>query len=131
MDLVEVKEREKLNVKKIIFEILKTKFAKYFINTKKSSVILKEWRKHLFNKLNSMKFLAYIDDDGYPKIIPLFQYQAKNSSQLIFLLTDEIAKITEGKKVAIFCINFSTESVLAKGILSHKNFIFAKFRIIA
>lgn len=73
----------------------------------------------LFNGLVFPKFLAYLDPkDGYPIIIPCFQARALEHKTIVFPLTqfkEDIQQIPEGCKIAVFGMDFETETMLVKG----------------
>jgi len=121
MDLVETYGREQLPMAAIIRGALKTKLTKGFTKTRKSSKILKPWAEGLFNRLDSLKFLSYAGNDGFPVIIPVIQCQAADSRRLAFAptaYTDELKEIREGAAVAIFGLTLQMEDVLVRGTFS-------------
>jgi len=73
----------------------------------------------LFNGLVFPKFVAYIDPkDGYPIIIPCFQARALEHKTIIFPLSqfkDDLLQIPKGCKIAVFGMDFETQTLLAKG----------------
>lgn len=121
MDLVEITEKSKLNLGSIGIGAVNTKISKGRWKTNKKEIILKPWSESLFDKIDSLKFLSYIDDDGFPKIIPIIQAQASDNTRIVFSTSPykkELAKIHPGTKVAIFCMNLNMENVLVYGIYS-------------
>ena len=79
---------------------------------------LNSWTRGLFNKLDNLKFLAYVGADGYPVIIPIIQAQAADRRHVIFSLGafgDELAAIPAGATVAVFGLALSMEDVLLRG----------------
>lgn len=74
-----------------------------------------------FNRLDSLKFIAYAGADGFPEIIPLIQCRAVTSESLVFspaVYKDELKKIPEGSEVAVFAMTLEMESVLVRGRFS-------------
>ena len=72
----------------------------------------------MFNKLDNLKFLAFIDTDGFPFIIPVIQAQADGRHGLIFstgVFTDELAAIPRGSPVAVLGMALTMEDVLVRG----------------
>lgn len=117
MDLVETYGREKLPMGAIIAGALKTKIAKG-LAAKKKERVLKVWAEGLFNRLDSLKFLAYVGADGFPVIIPIIQCQAADSGRLAFSTSaygNELARIAKDSKVAIFGMTLQMEDVLVRG----------------
>ncbi len=118
MDLVENYGRENLPMGAIVRAALMTKAAKSLAKTKGKSAILKPWAQGLFNRLDSLKFIAYIGTDGFPVIIPLIQCQAADSRRLAFSLAaygDEVNSIKKGAAAAVFGLTLDMEDVLVRG----------------
>lgn len=118
MDLIETYGREKLPLPGIVLGSIMTKMAKAGAKTGIASPILKPWAEGLFNRLDAVKFLSYIGEDGFPFIIPLIQCQAADSRRLMFAPSaykKELSKIPKGTKVAIFGMTLDMEDVLIRG----------------
>jgi len=119
MDLVKISEKDKLNVKSIAANAVKTQLAKGGIKSNKEQTILKPWAEKLFNKMDALKFLSYIDNDGFPIIIPIIQAQAADSTRIVFATNpykEELVKMKSGEKICIYAMNLDTENVLVEGI---------------
>lgn len=117
-DLLEVSEASPLPMNKVIMEALKTILGKSGLRSGNDGQILSPYAEKLFNGLTSLKFLSYITDDGFPKIIPIIQCQAADSTRLAFsggVFTDELKAIPVGSDVAVFCMNFGIEDILIRG----------------
>jgi hypothetical protein len=83
--------------------------------------ILKPWAEGLFNRLDSIKFLSYIDTDGFPVLIPLIQCQATDSTRLAFsslAYKDELNALRQGSSVAVFGLTLDMEDVLVRGVFT-------------
>jgi hypothetical protein len=118
MDLVETYGREGLPLGRIVMASLVTKAAKGGAKSAEVGRILKPWAEGLFNRLDTLKFLGYIDDEGFPAIVPVIQCQAAGSRRLAFsplAYGDELAAIKEGMQVAIFGMSMQMEDVLVRG----------------
>lgn len=75
----------------------------------------------LAKDLTSLKFLSYIDEDGFPVLLPVLQASMKDEGRIIIPLTaygKEIKKIKIGSKVALFYANLELSSVLFQGYLT-------------
>ena len=71
-----------------------------------------------FNSLSSLKFLAYVDSEGFPVLIPVIQCRASGSGIVRFsaaVYKDELRKIPEGAECAVFAMTLDMESVLVRG----------------
>jgi len=123
MDLLETFGQEALPLAQIAASSIISTAARFAVNTHAKKRILKPWAQGLFNRLGSLKFLSYVDADGYPVIIPIIQCQAAGSGRLVFshfAYPDELAKIPQGASVAVFCITTSMEDVLVRGTYHKK-----------
>lgn len=117
MDLIEHTGKVPLPMPRIILAAVKTIISKFFF-WKKDAEVLNPWTKSLFNKLDNLKFLAYIDQAGYPAIIPVIQTQAAGNQHLIFstgAFTKEIKAIPAGASVACFGLSLDMTDVLTRG----------------
>jgi len=79
--------------------------------------ILKPWARSHLAALGTLKFLAHVDRDGFPRIIPVVPvYPAGN--RLLFVPTvhrDELEAIDAGTSIAVLALNLQMESVLVRG----------------
>lgn len=119
MDLVETYGRESLPIAKIVMSSLLTMASRSRAKANLSDPILKPWAYKVFNRLDSLKFLSYIGDDGFPILIPLIQCQASDSRRLAFspfAYGDELLSLESGKEVAIFALTMDMEDILIRGI---------------
>jgi hypothetical protein len=118
MDLVAHTGKQTLPMGRIILAAIKTMFGKLFIR-KQEPQVMNAWTQALFNKLDNLKFLAYIAEDGYPVIIPVIQAQAAGSQYLIFstgAFTDELKAIPAGVPMALFGLCLDMTDVLTRGV---------------
>jgi hypothetical protein len=134
LDLVENGAQENLPMSKIVPAAMVTKLVKGGAKTGINDRILKPFAESLFNQLDSLKFIAYIGNDGFPVIVPLIQCQAADSRRLAFsplAYKNELRKIPVGKQVAVFGITMAMEDVLVRGtFLGFKKYRFMKTGII-
>ncbi len=118
MDLIDISEESKINTLSVARGGIKTKIAKDGVKSKSNVKILNHWSEDFFNKLDTLKFISYIDQDGFPVIVPIIQAQASDSSRIVFS-TDSYAKnlkdLQEGTPVSVFGLNLNMENVLVEG----------------
>ncbi len=117
LDLIEISTPEFLPVGKIVKSAILTKIVKRRAAKHSNTRILKPFAENLFNSFKTFKFISYINDKGFLKIIPIFQCQAADNSCLAFhpgVYLKELSKIKPGQEVAIFCLSMQMESVLIK-----------------
>ena len=118
LDLIETTGKQDLPMAKIIPAALMTKVAKGGAKTGNHDLILKPFAQELFNRLDALKFIAYVGADGFPVLIPLIQCQAADSRRLVFspyAFTEELEAIPAGGTVAVFGLTMNMEDVLIRG----------------
>lgn len=118
-DLIETSGGKPLPVPLITRSAIITKLAKGGAKTGASERILKPFAEELFNKLDSLKFLAYVGGGGFPAIIPIIQCQAADSRRLVFspwAYSEELGEIPKGATVAVFGMTMGMEDVLVRGM---------------
>lgn len=120
MDLVETYGKESLPLLQIALGSVLTKAAKSAAKQEsRAERILRPSAKGLFNRLDAIKFLSYVGDDGFPAIIPLIQCQAADSARLAFspmAYHEELGALQQGSTVAIFGLTMDMEDVLVRGV---------------
>ena len=84
LDLKETSVGEPLPLLNITLSAVLTRLAKGAAANIKPPGALSHFGKELFNRLDSMKFLSFIGEDGYPVVIPVIQCQASDDSRLAF-----------------------------------------------
>jgi len=120
MDLIETYGRESLPLGQIIPAILISSILKSFMKKSKPAPIFTPFIINLLNGLDTIKCLAYIDENDYPRLIPLLQCRTLDTQHLVFSTLayhNELSKIPENKPVAIFAVNMKMESILLRGNL--------------
>ena len=119
MDLVETTGRERLPLAGIALSSLLTLAAKAGAKTGSPGRVLKPWAEGLFNRLGSLKFLSTVGSDGFPRIVPLLQCQAADSTRLAFsprAYPDELRTLEAGMHAAVFGLTMDMEDVLVRGV---------------
>lgn len=119
MDLIDYSGEQSLPMKGIISGALRGRLAKPMIKASEcKEKKIKGLSSQLAKDLTSLKFLSFLDDEGYPIILPVIQAFMKDQSRMIIPLTafgDEIRTIKEGAKAAMFIANMDLASVLFQG----------------
>jgi hypothetical protein len=118
MDLVEHSGRQALPMGRVVLAAVKTVVAKALSRERGRVAVLNLWTRQLMNKLDGLKFLAYVGGDGYPVIIPIIQAQAADAETIIFSLGPygrELEAIPAGATVAVFGLSLEMEDVLMRG----------------
>ena len=123
MDLKETGGEEKLPMAGIVAATLATRLAR--LGGGRGNEVLKPWARGVFNDMAALKFIAYIAEDGFPRLIPVIQCQAASADTLTFsslAYGSEIRAISPGTPVAVFALTMKMESVLVRGSFSGLGF---------
>lgn len=118
MDLKETTEKASLPVAGIVFSALLTKFSKSAAKTNINEKIMNDWTVELFNKLDALKFLSYVSEDGFPVIIPLLQCQAADNRRVVFHpgpFADELFSLKKETDIAVLGLTLEMQDVLIRG----------------
>lgn len=121
MDLVEYNGVEPLPMGKVIASAVKTLVARSITRRPHRQNVLNPWTRNLINKLDNLKFISYIDNGGYPVVLPVIQSQAWDSQRVIFSSSAyhaELSTIPKGIDMAFFGMSFDMEDVLLRGTYS-------------
>ena len=120
-DLKETTVGSSLPLASVVKSALLTKMAKGSAAKGNSERVLSHFGEKLFNGLDSIKFLSFIGNDGFPVIIPAIQCQAADSSRLAFhpgAFGDELNMLKQGMTISVFCLTMQMEDVLVRGIFN-------------
>jgi hypothetical protein len=119
MDLLEHYGRQALPMGRIVMAAMQTMAAKALSRKREHRDVLNPWTQALMNKIDNLKFLAYVGEDGYPTIIPVIQAQAFDGERIIFSLSayrDDLEAVPAGATVAVFGMSLDMEDVLMRGV---------------
>ena len=119
LDLVGHTGRWPLPMDRIIFAAVQTMLARSLSPRTGGTEVFNPWTRSFLNKLDNLKFLAYVAEDGHPVIIPAIQTQCLNARQLAFstsVYSDELKAIPDGAHLAAFGLALSMEDVLLRGV---------------
>ena len=117
-DLISQTGKTVLPMNQVIFAALQSMLARALGRKQGRLSVLNAWTRALLNQLDSLKFLAYIDKDGYPVIIPAIQTQSLDAQHVLFstsVYRDELKAIPAGSELAVFVMSLSMEDVLLRG----------------
>jgi hypothetical protein len=118
MDLVTNSGRTSLPMSRVIGAAILTILARSLGRETDTESVLNPWTRGLLNKLDNLKFLGYVGEDGYPVVLPVIQTQAWDAQRVIFSTAaykDELRAIPAGVPMAIFGLSFDMEDVLLRG----------------
>jgi hypothetical protein len=118
-DLVEVSVGEKLPLLKIALGACRSSLLKGKAKNREPEIQkMTPYGLDLASKMGTLKFIAYVDSDGFPRLIPAIQGTYAGVNRLVFSglpYGDLLAKIPEGAKIAVYLANLSLESLLLQG----------------
>jgi len=118
MNLIGHTGKRPLPMNSIILAAVKTLIARTLSPDRVPQEVMNAWTRGLFNKLDNLKFLSWVDQDGYPWIVPVIQAQASGSQNILFstsVFGDELAMIPMGAPIALFGMALTMEDVLVRG----------------
>jgi hypothetical protein len=121
MDLIGQTGCAPLPMNAVVLAAIKTIAARTLSARPKSKEVMNAWTRGIFDKLDNLKFLAYLDSDGYPWIIPVIQAQSDGTERLLISTSvygDELAAIPTGSPVAMLGMALTMEDVLVRGIFT-------------
>lgn len=119
LDLIAHTGRLALPMNRIIFAAVQTMMARTLSRPAAGEAVFNPWTRGFMNKLDNLKFLSYVREDGFPVIIPAIQTQCMGSRQLAFatsVYSDELNAIPAGAVVAAFGLALTMEDVLLRGV---------------
>ncbi len=118
LDLVAHSGKEPLPMNRIIFAAIQTMLARMLGRKPGKEEVLNPWTRLFLDKLDNLKFIAWVGSDGYPVIIPAIQTQSLDGEHVIFstsVYTSELKAIPNGADVAVFSMALTMEDVLLRG----------------
>ena len=118
-DLTETSPGGPLPLGSIVLSALMTKMAKGAAAGDGAVKALTPFGEKLFNALDSLKFLSFVGNDGYPAVVPLIQCQAADAGRLAFhpgAFGKELTALKPGSTVAVFALTMQMEDVLVRGM---------------
>ncbi len=122
LDLVEVGECERLSLPAMAAYTLPRMLGRLHLAVGADSpgAPLGTWTRHLFSQPGALAFAAYLDENGWPTIVPLVSVSAVDSSTLRIAANGrgrQIAGLPGEHPLAVLALNLRMESVLVRGKL--------------
>lgn len=117
-DLKEISERRALNMAGVIANAVRVMITKGFSAGGKTVHALRPWARKFLNGLITLKFIGYMGEDGYPKIVPIIQAQTVSDSRLVFTkapYSKMLKDLKEDARVCVYGMSLDMEVVLVKG----------------
>ena len=107
-----------LDKRRIALGAILTRLAAPFC-AKRRKKALPRVAKRLLSQMDSLKFLAYFDDGGTAKIVPVIQATHAGTDRIVCFappFARELVRIPSGTRAAVLVVNLNMESVLVKGV---------------
>lgn len=117
-DVIDVSAGEKLPILKVALGALKSALMKKAAASPAPAPKIPPYGMALAAKTGALKFIAWIDQDGYPRIIPALQGTAAGPDRMVFSSLpygELLAQIPKDAKTAVFLANLELESLLLQG----------------
>jgi hypothetical protein len=118
LDLLSHTGEQPLPMNRIILAAIQTVLARTLSRKPGKETVLNPWTRSFLDKLDNLKFIAWVGSDGYPFLIPAIQTQSLDGQHVLFstsVYTDELKAIPAGADVAVFSMALTMEDVLLRG----------------
>lgn len=118
MDLEGQSGKIPLPMSNIIFSAVKTKIAGLLHRKTDSNNVMNYWTKNFLGKMDTLKYLAFIDANGFPVVFPAIQAQSANTNQIVFstaVFPQYISQLIKGSRLALYGMSLNMETVLVRG----------------
>ena len=116
-----ISEKRKLEIPKIAFNEIRSVIAKPFLKYPGKEKILRPYARGLFNGLGNPKFLSFINDVGFPVVVPTVQAQEVGTNTIVFTISpykDDFIGLKKNARVSMIALSLDMESVVVKGTFS-------------
>lgn len=119
MDLVEATGKECLSLFSLVGGSVVARLGRLFALGGRGAV-LNGLTKRLLSSARSLKFAAFVDEQGFPRIVPGVASAAAEGRLVLFSnrYARELGSMPPGAQVAVYAINLEMESVLVRGPLA-------------
>ena len=118
LDLVRHTGLRPLPMNAIILASVKTMLARALAGSRHAQPVFNAWTRTFLNKIDNLKFLSYVNGEGFPVILPAIQTQVLDEEHLVFstsVYTQELLRIPAGAALAALGLALTMEDVLARG----------------
>ncbi|MBN1944784.1 MAG: hypothetical protein JW797_03870 [Bradymonadales bacterium] len=118
MDLVTTTAKRTLFLPGITAGYGITAAARYLTRRRDGRPALKPWAISTVDKIQTLKFVSWIGQGGFPEIVPVVPCQTAGPDRLVLAPTvyrRELLGLQPGQPVAVFALTMEMESVLVRG----------------
>lgn len=117
LDLVEVAGPTPLSVSRLLAGGLRARFGASLSGNRDRDTVLKPWARGLIARIDSLKFVATVDEEGFPSIEPLLPCYPAGGSRVVVNGGRALSAVGPEQPVALFVLSLEMESVLLRGRL--------------
>jgi len=118
-DLLEIEGPSPLPMGSIVRGAVLTLLFRGLARRAEAANALNPFSRKLFDALDSLTFLSYLNEKKIPVILPIIQCQSADAGTLAVSTVpygDRLAAIPPGTEAAVFCMNLSMENVMVRGL---------------
>jgi len=120
LDLEAVTAKARLNLGGVLAGALAAPVVAALSGKGRGAGALNHWSHQHLNGLATLRFLAYIGEDGYPAVLPVVPGRAASRDRLVFVASvfgQELTALPADTPVAVLALNLQMESVMVRGTL--------------
>ena len=119
LDLVHAEPKSRLAMPAVVAGALLASAARLAARRREAHRILKPWAASHLAGLATLKYLSWVDDDGYPVLVPVVPCAPAGTTRLVLAPTvyrADLRSLKPGTSVAVLALNLKLESVLVRGV---------------
>jgi len=123
LDLVSVSPKSQLPLVSVAAGIATGLLHRAVAPAHTGAPVMNRWTESFIARAGNLKFLAWIDRDGFPRIVPQLGAVSLNSGSILvpgLEFSGALAGIPDGAPVALFAMALSMEDVLVRGVWHRK-----------
>ena len=116
-DLVDISEGQPLRMGAIVPRAILNLAARQFMK-QQGNRVMKPWAERLMKGIQTLKFISWVQEDGYPAVLPVIEAQAADSATLSIPAgpyAKQAAGLKPGAAVAVNGMNPEMVGTLVKG----------------
>jgi len=120
-NLGEISDGETLPMGQVVANAIRVLLNKRRFARESKAGVMRPWAERFTGKLDTLKFLGYVDAGGTPRIVPVIQGQSAGSGRFLFRnepYGDLLSSLREGQDIAVLAFAMTMETVLLKGAFS-------------
>ena len=121
LDLVGLRPKAKLAMPAVVSGALLASVGRLAARRSEPHRILKPWAASHLAAMTTLKYVSWIDDEGYPVLVPVVPCSPAGSTRLVLAPTvfkEDLRRLTPDTPVAVLALNLQLESVLVRGVFA-------------